>query len=278
MPDRQVTTGDTWESIAQKYGVTVAQLKAGNPGVSILSPGLIIRVPNYYAQPSQPTNPPYLAGGQWNAWEALATKPFTNRKDILEQNAFMRQGLGYQSAKTAVTDSQRYQAQYDAWRAAVGGVDMADFKKQEYGTAKILPKQTTGTYQGDKSMQRLTNEAQRQANYNAMYGGGPAALSEGGQTVFVNNQPYTTYSGLTNTAVNQYTGGTVSTKPQQNQQNKQNRYKLGANYVIYDPNGKVIYSAEQAASDRYNANHPKPPEPVDPTKYFGSVGTYTWKF
>jgi len=253
MPDRQVTTGDTWESIAQKYGVTVAQLKAGNPGVSILSPGLIIRVPNYYAQPSQPTNPPYLAGGQWNAWEALATKPFTNRKDILEQNAFMRQGLGYQSAKTAVTDSQRYQAQYDAWRAAqaktavtdsqryqaqydawraaVGGVDMADFKKQEYGTGAV-----GGVDMADFKKQE--------------YG----------------------------------TGGTVSTKPQQNQQNqqkqqnKQNRYKLGANYVIYDPNGKIIYSAEHESVDRYNANHPKPPEPVDPTKYFGSVGTYTWKF
>jgi len=191
------------------------------------------------------------------------------QEDLNRRNALIREGMSLQSANAAVASSNRYQAQYDAWLAAQNGANMANFKRYEYANQPVIqPKPMTSTQNKIGSLQ---NAAQQQANYNAVYGGGPTALAEGGYTVNVNNVPYLTYPGLTNTAVNQYTGVNVPTSKPENPKPK----PLGANYVIYDPNGKIIYSAEQAAQARYNANHP---EQIDPTKYFGSVGQYTWKF
>lgn len=289
-------------------------MKAGNPGVSILSPGLVIRVPvdasprgnmrssgmgyAYSPVPDAFIEARNTMANEWN--DALFegkgligfaagriglgakrvgdffTTSDTERKaqeDLNRRNALIREGMSLQSANAAVTSGNRYQAQYDAWKAAQNGANMADFKRYEYDIANqpvIQPKPMTSTQNKIGSMQ---NNAQQQANYNAVYGGGPTALAEGGYTVKVNNVPYLTYPGLTNAAVNQYTGVTVPTSS--TQQEKPKPKPLGANYVIYDPNGKIIYSAEQASQARYDANHP---EPVDPTKYFGSVGQYTWKF
>ena len=278
MPDIKVGS-QSWSELAKQYGVTVEQLKRANPGISLIQPGTVIRVPNtqqfsqqqvqqmnrqaginYYSNynglAEMAREPMQQAASKW-ANTNFVTPMQTGAGNIVSgiQNMFAYKpvptgtnyymntvNLPYEQAVRAATDSQRYAALY-------GNQNVSTVRPVNYTTYQRTPQAPRpGT---------AYNTAQQQAMMNAR--------TNTGQTRLMADEMLLTPTMKTDlrqawdaTQAAMQVGATI--QPQ----------KKPLNYYITEQ--QIAKQAARRKQNRINS------QGVDTTQYYGTTQPFTWKF
>jgi hypothetical protein len=262
MPNRQIQTGDTWESVANQYGVTVAQLRASNPGILVPKPGVVVQVPSYqtstgnfsdrvFSQPARtppPLNPNYKfngnSGGTFgdvSAWANGIITPIQNFASSIV-NPIQRAGSGindyfaavnYANSNPSLTipQAQNQLRGQNAWGANL-------------------------TAQGEAWKKQQTSRG-------SGWSGMPAP------TTPVPVTPYVSAADASRQMLNM-----PDYLDTYNPTQSQNKYGVrGKNAVIRGPNGKPIHNwrAQYGLAPRNKGNAPA-------NTVQGTTGQFTWKF